>query len=329
MSLLRSRRGGVAVAIALLVALFVVRPGADRLRTRIAKEIGLALGRRVEISSVSIHLLPRPGFDLGNLTVFEDPAFGAEPALRAGEVRAAMRLTSLLRGRLEIARLSLTEPSVNLVRNSAGRWNLANLLERADQTHVAPTGKSKTEVRPGFPYIEATRARINFKFEQEKKPYSLTNADFSVWQDSENSWGMRLQAQPVRTDFNLSDTGKIRMQGSWQRATNLRDTPLQFSLQWNQSQLGQASTLFYGGDQGWRGTIALAFVLSGTATDLAVQATATVDDFRRYDLEGGSPIRLAADCSAHYAPMEQSLSALSCRAPVTWRGIRRKTSRQI
>jgi len=312
----RSKRGAAAIAVVVILALFLVRPGADQLRTRIARAISLALGRQVEISSVSIHLLPRPGFDLQNFVVHEDPSFGAEPMLRASEVTAALRLTSLLRGRLEIARLSLTEPSVNLVRNGAGLWNLENLLERADQTHVAPTSKSKTEVRPVFPYIEATLARINFKFGQEKKPYTLTDADFSVWQDSENAWGMRLKAQPVRTDFNLSDTGTIRIQGSWQRATSLHDTPLQFALQWDRSQLGQATTLLYGSDQGWRGTITLSVTLTGTAADLAIRASAAVDDFRRYDLDGGAPLRLAAECSAHYAPLDRTLSALSCLAPV-------------
>ena len=66
---------------------------------------------------------------------------------------------------------------------------------------MAPTGKAKSERRPGFPYIEATSARINFKSGLEKKPYALTNADFSLWQDSENSWGVRLKAQPFRTDL--------------------------------------------------------------------------------------------------------------------------------
>ncbi len=205
--------------------------------------------------------------------VHEDPAFGAEPMLRAGEVTATLRVSSLLRGRLEIARLTLTEPSLNLVQDSAGHWNLENLLERADRIPVAPTSKAKTEIRPGFPYIEADRGRINFKFGQEKKPYALTDADFTLWQDSENTWGMRLKAQPVRTDFNLCDTGTVRVSGSWQRAAALRDTPLQFSLQWERGQLGQVTKLAYGNDTGWRGTIALSATLTGTPADLDVTGT--------------------------------------------------------
>src|SRR2546430_1882018 len=157
------------------------------------------------------------------------------------------------RARLQISRLSLTEPSLNLVRDRQGRWNLENLLERAAQIPVAPTKKASTEVRPGFPYIEADRGRINLKLEQEKKPYALMAADFALWQESENVWGMRLKAQPVRMDFNLTDTGTVSVNGSWQRAATLRQTPLQFTMEWTDAQLGQVSKLVSGKDQGWRG----------------------------------------------------------------------------
>jgi hypothetical protein len=316
LSFLRSRRGLVVATFVAILALFVIRPGAGRLRTRIAGSISAAVGRPVDIAYVSLRLLPQPGFDLQNFVVHEDPAFGVEPMLRADEVTATLRLSSLLRGRLEIARLSLTEPSLNLVQDAAGHWNLENLLERADRTPVAPTSKRKTEARPGFPYIEADRSRINFKSGQEKKPYALTNADFSLWQDSENAWGMRLKAQPMRTDFNLSDTGTVRVEGSWQRAAALRDTPLQFSLQWQRAQLGQVSKLAYGRDQGWRGSIQISVALKGTPSNLDIDSDAAIDDFRRYDLADGNALRLAASCSAHYSSVTHALPQLSCRAPM-------------
>jgi hypothetical protein len=312
----RSRRGLLMIGGLFVLGLFLVRPGADRLRTRIVHSISLALGRQVDVASVTLQLLPRPGFELVNFVVHDDPAFSAEPMLRAEQVTASLRVSSLLRGRMEIARLSLTEPSLNLVRNSEGRWNLEGLLERAAKTPIAPTSKARTEIRPGFPYIEADRGRINVKFGMEKKPYALTDADFGLWQDSENAWGMRLKAQPVRTDFNLSDTGLLTVDGTWQRATALRATPLQFNLLWERAQLGQASKLIYGNDKGWRGTIEFAATLRGTPGDLFIGTAASITDFRRYDIPGGSALRLAAQCNAHYSTADQVLSKLACRAPV-------------
>jgi len=313
---LRSRRGAVTVLLLLVVALLWIRPGAEWLRNRIEYSISLALGRAVEIEHVSLRLLPQPGFEFDNFVVHDDPAFSSEPLLRSQEVTAALRLTSLLRGRLEIARLDLAEPSLNLVRNREGRWNLESLLERAARTPIAPTSKAKTETRPGFPYIGSDRGRINFKFGPEKKPYALTDADFSVWQDSENAWGMRLKAQPLRTDSNVSDTGLLRVNGSWQRAVSLRDTPLQFSILWDGGQLGQVTKLISGNDMGWRGTVSLAATLSGTPADLAVQSSAAVQDFRRYDILGRRSLRLASQCRAHYSSVDHTLSDVACQSPV-------------
>jgi uncharacterized protein involved in outer membrane biogenesis len=315
MSFFRSRRSFAVVGLLLVLALFLVRPGANRLRARIVHSISLALGRQVDVASVTLHLLPQPGFTLENFVVHDDPVFSAEPMLRAEEVTAALRVSSLFRGRIEIAHLNLSEPSMNLVRNSDGRWNVEGLLDRAAKTPIAPTSKARTEVRPGFPYIEAERGRINFKFGQEKKSYALTDADFGFWQDSENAWGMRLKAQPVRTDFNLSDTGLLTVNGTWQRAAVLRATPLQFNFLWERAQLGQASKLAYGNDQGWRGTIEFAATLSGTPGDLLVATQASVEDFRRYDIPGGGALRLQAQCSGHYSTANQTLSKLACHAP--------------
>ena len=100
---------------------------------------------------MTLRLLPQPGFDLENFVVHEDPEFGAEPVLQSSDVVATVRVSSLLRGRLEIARLSLTEPSLNLVRNSEGRWNLEKLVERAASTPVAPDCQGQERSTPRLP----------------------------------------------------------------------------------------------------------------------------------------------------------------------------------
>src|SRR5206468_1185372 len=106
----RSRHRALLTAIVVLLGLFLARPGVQSLRAKIVRSISLALGRQVEVSHVRLRLLPQPGFDLENFVVHDDPSFSAEPLLRAGDVTASLRLISLLRGKLEIARLSLSAP---------------------------------------------------------------------------------------------------------------------------------------------------------------------------------------------------------------------------
>jgi hypothetical protein len=310
------KRRIAAAAVVILLALFLVRPGVSRLKARIANSISRAVERPVEIGSVHLRFLPRPGFDLENLVIHEDPAFGAEPMLRAPEVTALVRLTSLVRGRLDISRLELTEPSLNLVRKEDGRWNWEALLKRTARTPLAPTAKSKSESRPGFPYIEASAGRINFKAGAEKKPYALLNADFALWQESENAWGMRLKAEPLRTDMSLSDAGLLRMNGTWQRAGSLRETPLQFNLEWQHAQLGQLSKLVSGNDRGWRGEVQVEAALSGTPAALQVGADATVQDFHRYDISASDGLALTAHCDGKYSSVEKMMREIFCSGPV-------------
>jgi hypothetical protein len=311
----RSRSGAAALA-ALLLILFLFRPGVYKLRNRIATSIGSALGRRVALDNVRLRLLPRPGFDLEGLVIYDDPAFSAEPMIRAQDVSAAIRLRSLLRGRLEIATLSASEPSINLVRNNDGRWNLASLIERNAQIPAAPTAKPASERRPAFPYLEASHARINFKLGQTKKSYALMDGDVALWQDSENSWGARIRAAPVRTDFNLTDTGLLQINASWQRAASLRLTPVQIAVQWRNGQLGQITKLLSGKDRGWRGGVDLTANLSGTPEALQIESATTVEGFRRYDIVGSESVRLATGCSGQYNAVSGALVDLLCESPV-------------
>ncbi|HTT17799.1 MAG TPA: AsmA family protein [Candidatus Sulfotelmatobacter sp.] len=316
MKVLSSKSRFAVLAVFVLLALFLVRPGASQLKSRIINSLSTAVGRSVDIGSIHIRLLPRPGFDLENLVVYDDPAFGSEPMLRASEVTADLRLTSLLRGRLEVSKLDLTEPSLNLVHRVGGGWNLESLLERTARTPLAPTGKTKSEPRVGFPYIEGSSGRINFKNGPEKKPYALTNADFALWQDSENVWGVRLKAQPFRSDMNLNDMGLLQVGGTWQRSGSFLDTPLQFSIEWSQAQLGQLTKFFTGNDKGWRGDLRLDATVTGTPAALQISSTVLADDFRRYDIPSDSPLRLAARCETEYSPHEHMVHGISCSAPV-------------
>src|SRR3954468_23850910 len=146
----------VAVALTALLLLAVIVPpfvNANRFRARLVQSVSGSIGRPVSMGDVKIRLLPRPGFEIQNFVISDDPAFSSEPLLRAETVAARLRLTSFWRGRFEIARLSFNYPSLNLVRNAEGQWNIEALLRHATQLQAAPTAKKRPETRPRFPYI--------------------------------------------------------------------------------------------------------------------------------------------------------------------------------
>ncbi len=296
MSRSRQRAAFFIVIAALLTLIIPPFINVNRFRVRLAETISKSLARPVSMGNISLRMLPQPQFVVEDLVIGDDPAFSAEPMLRSEEVTASLRISSLWRGRLEIAKLHFRYPSLNLVRDSNDRWNFESLLNTAKQVPSAPSTKKQAEARPRFPYIESDSGRINFKIGAEKKALALTDADFSLWQETENQWNMRLEARPMRTDANLEDTGTLRIEGNVQRAPELRSSPIQMRVEIDRAQLGQFSHFVSGQDGGWRGDLHVRGDLKGTAEELAFNALAEVNNFRRYDLAISEPLSLTTQC---------------------------------
>jgi len=304
-----------AAAIAVLLALVLGPPyiSISRYKSRITQLVSTSLGRPVRLSSVELRLLPRPGFVITDLTVQEDPAYGAEPILHANTVVAAIRLFSLWRGRLELSRISVDEASVNLVRNGEGHWNLDPFF-RAATAGKAPQG----EALPPLPYLEATNSRINVKNGIEKLPYSLVNADLSFWQENPGEWRVRMRGQPARTDvsLDLADTGIVRLEASFRRAPELSRVPIHLELDWREAQLGQLSRLVVGSDPGWRGNLTGQMQLDGTAQAAQVKTRLTATGVHRAEFAPTEPLDFDANCSFEYRYFDRSVEKLSCDSPL-------------
>jgi AsmA family/AsmA-like C-terminal region len=317
-------RRKIAVFVLVVLALGIFLPpniNGARFSKRLASTLSAALGRQVKIGSVKYRLLPRPGFDLYDFQVMDDPAFSAEPLLLCGKVTADVRLTSLWQGRLEIANLKLTDdmasPSLNLV-YSGGRWNLESLLLRVEQVPTAPTAKRRAEQRSRFPYIEASGGRINLKIGPEKKPYAITNTDFAFWLAAEDTWHVRIEGHPVRTDMNLNDTGTVRLEGDVKRSSSLRDMPVKLQFSWEKAQLGQFTGLVLGQDKGWRGALDSSAEITGPLENLHLSANASLRNFRRFDINREDTPPLRTRCLGDY---NKSVLSLKCDTPLGTGGL--------
>lgn len=309
-----------ATVIVMLILAIFLPPlvSLGRYRHSIITSMSAALGRPVYVGGMQMRLLPTPGIAMTDFTVEEDPAFGYEPALHADSVVASLRLSSLWRGRLEVSRISLDEASLNLVRNSAGQWSIGSILLRASQIPNAPTAQRRPGATLRFPYIEASDARINFKQGVEKKPFSLMNAEFSMWQAGGGEWRLRLDAQPVRTDLelHLSDTGDLRLEGSLRRAADLGDMPVDLRAEWSAAQLGQVSRLLAGFDSGWRGELDATATIRGNIGDLLLRSRLKIGNLRRQEFQPVTTVDLDATCQSQYRHATQTLGNITCFWPI-------------
>ncbi|MGB6696399.1 MAG: AsmA family protein [Terracidiphilus sp.] len=309
-------RAVLAALAVLLLALFVPPfISVSHYRGRITNLISRSLGRPVRLSNVEVRLLPWPGFVLYDLSVAEDPAYGAEPVLHANKVVASIRLFALLQGRVEIGTISVDEASLNLVRAGPGKWNLDALFRTAAAQTGPPTGASAP---PRLPTLEATDLRIDFKNGAEKLPFSLVNADLTVWQENPGEWRVRLRGQPARTDVSLylEDTGVVRMEASVRRAPAKRLMPIHLDLDWHQAQLGQLARLVTGSDSGWRGDLTGELHLDGTADAAQIAMRLRASSVHREEFVPVSPLDFDAKCNVLYHYTARSLQNLVCDSPL-------------
>ena len=120
------------------------------LQKKITARLATAFGRPVEVGSYNFTLLDGPTLRAQSVTFGEDPRFGREYFLRAESLTVRLRWRGLLLGHLQLGTVSLDHPSLNLVRNSDGDWNLAEWLPKPPpaSSFVVVSGSSASGAPP-------------------------------------------------------------------------------------------------------------------------------------------------------------------------------------
>ena len=271
---------GAAVAAAVIALQLAVSSlvRTHRLHAYLVAHLERAFGRPLQVETFGARIFPSPQLFADGVTVGEDPAFGYEYFLRAEHLSAGLRWTGLLRGHFEFGTLSFSRPSLILVRNGQGQWNLERWLPPASaktvpMQNVAIYGPPS----PAPPVNHLQRivfddGRINFKIQEDKLPFAFTGVSGSFEQVSPGRWQLQLEAQPWRSGVLLQSTGTIRVRGDL-AGTSARLQPAQISLHWSEASLADIVRLLHGQDYGVRGY----FTLDATAKSDGVARDAPGD----------------------------------------------------
>lgn len=244
-----------------------------RVRGYLVAHLERAFGRPVEVTQLSVAILPRLRLDAEGVSVGEDPAFGYEYFLRAEHLTASLRWTGLLRGHFEFGTLSLSRPSLILVRNAQGRWNLEQWLPPTPGNTAATTRvygpPSPIALVNRLKKIDIDEGRIDFKNVADKAPFAFTGVSGSVEQVSPGRWELRLEAQPWRSGVELQSAGTLQVRGDL-AGTSTRLQPAEISVHWDRVSLADLFRLLRGEDYGIRGE----FTLDATAKSGPVSRSA-------------------------------------------------------
>ena len=236
-----------------------------RMRTYLLSHLQRSFGRPVEARRFSMDILPFPRVDVEGVSINENPSFGHEYFLRADRMTANVRWFGLLRGHFDFGTISLSRPSLILVRNEQGRWNLEGwlppALSKSAATGISYGPQSPADSGNHLQKIEFDEGRINFKTGDEKRPFAFTNVSGSVEQMGPGRWQLHLEAQPWRSGVPLQSTGTLQVRGEV-AGTSARLQPAEIQVHWDKVSIADLFRMITGNDYGVRG----AFTLDGNAS---------------------------------------------------------------
>lgn len=281
------RRRRIRLLIMTVAALLVIDYGISItletgwLHRSLTLKLESAFGRGVEVGSFSFSLLEGPRLEANYVTVSEDPRFGHEYFLRADQVSVSPRWSALFRGRLELGALSISNPSLNLVRLPNGEWNLESWLPRPRALTSLTPSSSRPAARPAR--IAVSNGRIDFKEGQTKLPFAFVDVDGTVEQASSGSWRLDLRAQPFRSAAALEESGELRLSGLI-GGTSSRLRPASLELDWDAASLSDVFRLFRGYDYGIRGLLSLQLKAQSSGYDWNFAAASQLRRLHRWDL---------------------------------------------
>ncbi|HEX4170084.1 MAG TPA: AsmA family protein [Bryobacteraceae bacterium] len=274
------------VALVGVIAPFV---NAARFSHSIQAAIETSLGRKVTFQRVYFTLFSGPGFSLEGVTISEDPRYGIEPFAYVPTLEARLRLDKLVFGEIRFTSLRLVDPSLNLVRESNGSWNVQQLVQRLTAPRRAPLHF--------FPSFEVSDGRVNFKLGTRKTTLYISESDLTIYPEYSGKIYIRFSGSPARTDRAGMGFGHIRGDVNWYSSSSTTlPNRLEAQLFLDPSNLSELTTLMEGHDIGVHGTISTRLEIKGPIRGLKVRGEMRLEQVHRWDLLPSS----GEDWSVHY-----------------------------
>ena len=188
---------GVGIVAVLFVVAAIVLPMVidpnnykEEIRAGVLEETGrdLVIGGEIQWT-----VFPSVGLGLSDLTLGNHEGFGDQPMISVGEARVSVKLLPLLRGKMEIGKVVLSDLMVNLERKANGQTNWDDL----GTTGTTTVNEDRNAPEVLVSGIEISNANVSWRdIDQitEIKDFALTTSAISPGQpfDLEGSFSVNL-----------------------------------------------------------------------------------------------------------------------------------------
>lgn len=131
--------GAVLVLLLLIILILPFVVDLNAYQARYLPLVEDALNRKVTLNDLRLTILPRFGVRVSGFTVMDDPLFNSGPFATLRSLDLGLKILPLLKGRVEITEIVITEPSIAVIKGPMGMMNISTLGRKAPpKTEPAP-----------------------------------------------------------------------------------------------------------------------------------------------------------------------------------------------
>ena len=175
----------IIIAVVAVVALLLIAPfliPVNKFKPTIEEQASAALGRKVQVGDLGLSLI-RGSLTAQDLSIGDDPKFSASPFLTAKSLSVGVEIMPLIFSKtLNVTGITIDEPQVTLLRNSAGQWNYSSLGGSSKPGSSKSSGSSSApteEVSIGKLALENGKIIVGSTNSQKRSTYDHVNVTAS------------------------------------------------------------------------------------------------------------------------------------------------------
>jgi len=200
-----------AVVVVVFILLLVLVPfliPVDKFRPTIEEKVSEALGRPVQLGGLNLSLVTG-SLSAENLSIGDDPRFSTSPFLTAKSLKVGVEILPLIFSKtLHVTGITIVNPEVVLIYNSAGQWNYATLgaARKSAEAQAAQASPSSAALSVQKFKLKDGRITVGSTADQKRNAYDHLNAvarNFSA-----------TSSFPVTVTADLPLGGKFKLDGT-------------------------------------------------------------------------------------------------------------------
>lgn len=218
---------GIIVLFLLVLVAVPLFINADDFRPTIEAQLSRALGRQITLGHLTFSLL-KGSLDAEDISIADDPAFSTTPFLQAKALQIGVEVMPLIVHRqVQITRLTIDTPSINLLHAENGRWNFSSIGGAPASAGQSPQQVSALpDLTVGALDIIEGNASVS-SVPAVRKPFVYSAINLSVKKFS------FLKSFPFSLSATLPASGSLALTGTAGPLSqkNAADTPFQAKLQ--------------------------------------------------------------------------------------------------